>query len=73
MNSEQHSGPKGDEGALREQQANTAEAEFEHQMRIYVASLADYNAGRLHGEWIDAHQTADELHSAVTAMLAASP
>jgi hypothetical protein len=22
--------------------------------RIYVASLADYNAGRLHGSWLDA-------------------
>jgi antirestriction protein len=40
--------------------------------RIYAASLSDYNAGRLHGAWIDADQEADELHTAVTAMLAAS-
>lgn len=41
--------------------------------RIYVACLAAYNNGRLHGEWIDAAQSADELHDAVRAMLAASP
>lgn len=41
--------------------------------RIYVACLAAYNNGRLHGEWIDADQSADELHEAVQRMLAASP
>jgi antirestriction protein len=41
--------------------------------RIYVACLAAYNNGRLHGEWIDADQTADELNEAVQQMLAASP
>ena len=29
--------------------------------RIYVASLSDYNAGRLHGEWIDADQGAEGM------------
>jgi antirestriction protein len=41
--------------------------------RIYVACLAAYNNGILHGEWIDAGQSADELHEAVQKMLAASP
>ncbi len=41
--------------------------------RIYVACLAAYNNGILHGEWIDADQSADELHAAVQQMLAASP
>jgi antirestriction protein len=41
--------------------------------RIYVACLAAYNNGRLHGEWIDADQSADELHEAVVRMLASSP
>jgi antirestriction protein len=41
--------------------------------RIYVACLAAYNNGILHGEWIDANQSADELHDAVQRMLAASP
>ena len=40
--------------------------------RIYVASLSDYNAGRLHGEWIDADQTADDIFLEVKAMLAQS-
>jgi antirestriction protein len=41
--------------------------------RIYVACLAAYNNGILHGEWIDADQPADEIHEAVQRMLAASP
>jgi antirestriction protein len=41
--------------------------------RIYVACLAAYNDGHLHGKWIDADQTAEELAEEVTAMLAKSP
>lgn len=41
--------------------------------RIYVASLSDYNAGRLHGRWIDADQTPGEIQSDVSEMLKASP
>ena len=41
--------------------------------RIYVACLAAYNAGILHGCWIDANQSADNLYSDVEAMLDASP
>ncbi|MAH49966.1 antirestriction protein [Candidatus Pacearchaeota archaeon] len=41
-------------------------------IRIYVASLADYNAGRLHGAWIDATLDADDIHTEVSKMLAAS-
>ncbi|MFI2607740.1 antirestriction protein ArdA [Kitasatospora sp. NPDC018619] len=41
--------------------------------RIYVASLKDYNAGELHGKWIDANQSADEIMDEVQEMLAASP
>ena len=38
--------------------------------RIYVASLSDYNAGRLHGVWIDCDgKDADELQVEVNAML----
>ena len=40
--------------------------------RIYVASLADYNAGRLHGRWIRADQQAEALHQEIAAMLAES-
>lgn len=37
--------------------------------RIYVASLSDYNAGRLHGRWIDANQDADAIQEEIDAML----
>ena len=41
--------------------------------RIYVACLAAYNGGRLHGAWIDADQSADEIHDAIKQMLSRSP
>jgi antirestriction protein len=41
--------------------------------KIYVACLKAYNNGRLHGEWIDADQSEDELNEAVQTMLKASP
>lgn len=40
--------------------------------RIYVACLASYNAGILHGEWIDATD-ADDMAEKIAAMLASSP
>lgn len=40
--------------------------------RIYVACLAAYNSGRLHGRWIECGD-ADEVRAAVAAMLAESP
>lgn len=51
---------------------STAEAAGQAPPRIYVASLSDYNAGRLHGAWIDAVQEIDELHGAIADMLAGS-
>ena len=41
--------------------------------RIYVASLSDYNAGILHGVWIDCDQDADAIREAIEDMLADSP
>lgn len=42
---------------------------------LYIADLAAYNAGRLHGVWIDfdSGTTADEVQSAIDAMLKDSP
>lgn len=54
------------------EQAEARERDAQQRPRIYVASLADYNAGRLHGAWIDADQEPEELHDAVQAMLAMS-
>lgn len=41
--------------------------------RIYVACLASYNAGVLHGRWIDATDDAYTMRETVAAMLRESP
>lgn len=41
--------------------------------RIYVASLSDYNDGRLHGAWLDAAAEPDELQAGINSMLGRSP
>jgi antirestriction protein len=41
--------------------------------RIYVACLAAYNGGVLHGAWIEVEDDADAVRAAIGAMLAASP
>lgn len=41
--------------------------------KIYVACLAAYNNGYLHGEWIDAHQDVDDLYAEIKKILASSP
>jgi antirestriction protein len=41
--------------------------------RIYVACLASYNNGELHGTWIDADQDADHIRAEIAAMLKDSP
>ena len=42
-------------------------------VRIYVACLAAYNNGVLHGRWIDAARGEDHIWEETRAMLAASP
>lgn len=39
---------------------------------IYVASLADYNNGVLHGRWIDAAREPDDIYADIDAMLDSS-
>ncbi len=46
---------------------------FTGEIRIYVACLAAYNNGRLHGRWIDAGLGEDHILGETRAMLAASP
>ena len=41
--------------------------------KIYVACLAAYNNGFLHGQWIDANQEAEAIHAEIQDMLAQSP
>lgn len=43
------------------------------EIRIYVADLAAYNNGKLHGVWIDACVGLDEIWQKITAMLSKSP
>lgn len=47
--------------------------ENEHEIRIYVACLASYNNGMLHGRWINARQEAWAIYDDIRAMLDASP
>lgn len=44
-----------------------------NEIRIYVACLAAYNNGILHGRWIDADQDADSIQAEISEMLKASP
>lgn len=41
--------------------------------RIYVACLAAYNQGKLHGRWINANQDADCINEEIREMLSDSP
>ena len=43
------------------------------EIRIYVACLAAYNNGKLHGAWIDATQDLDDIQDQINQMLADSP
>ncbi len=43
------------------------------EIRIYVADLAAYNAGKLHGAWIDATDELEDIGQQVQTMLAQSP
>jgi antirestriction protein len=41
--------------------------------RIYVACLASYNSGILHGAWFDASSDVDEMQAAINAVIESSP
>lgn len=60
------------EDSERQDNQEQGERERKAQPRIYVASLADYNEGRLYGAWIDAAQDEGELERSVKEMLAGS-
>ena len=51
------------------QKANTQNADIQ----IYVADLAAYNAGHLHGVWIDATTEPDDIQDEIKTMLQKSP
>jgi len=60
------------EGGERDENDEGPEQLRQAPPRIYVASLADYNEGRLHGAWLDVRGELRELEEGVRAMLAAS-
>jgi len=47
----------------------SAETESVEKPLVYVASLSDYNAGRLHGIWLDPAQDLHDVREEVTGML----
>ncbi len=51
----------------------TAEISTQTEQRIYIACLAAYNSGILHGEWIDVNQDIDQIWNEVRSVLASSP
>jgi antirestriction protein len=48
------------------------ETDRDDEPRIYVASLSDYNAGRLHGAWINANQDTEDIEEDIQQMLSKS-
>jgi antirestriction protein len=64
--------PHNHNDAEHSETTQTYEAAPRPSPRIYVASLADYNNGRLHGEWIDATRDPAEIYTDIDAMLARS-
>jgi len=50
----------------------TREAEAREGPRIYVASLSDYNAGILHGQWVNASDDVEQMQDEIDEMLADS-
>lgn len=49
------------------------EVETDGGPRIYVASLSDYNDGRIHGTWIEADAAPEDIDAAIKLMLHRSP
>lgn len=65
---EQHPEP----GRKRGPDASEADR-LREEPRIYVADLAAYDNGTLHGTWLNAAQDVEQLSGAIQEMLAASP
>lgn len=52
--------------------ANHSSAGNQQHPRVYVASLSDYNNGRLHGAWVEACQEPEPIVRAIRRMLSQS-
>ena len=51
----------------------TAQTSTYETQRIYIACLAAYNSGILHGEWIEIEGDIDETWNRIRSVLASSP
>ena len=51
----------------------TAQTSTYETQRIYIACLAAYNSGILHGEWIEIEDDIDETWNRIRSVLASSP
>lgn len=56
-----------------EHQRPTGELPNDPGPQVYVASLADYNSGILHGAWLDAAVETEQLEDGINRMLRESP
>jgi antirestriction protein len=70
---EKHSHNSGNENQPNQQEHPSHEAGQQPSPAIYVASLADYNNGVLHGAWIEAARDPTDIQGDINAMLAQSP
>lgn len=52
--------------------ANPERPEYEHPA-IWIGSLADYNNGDLHGDWMDATRDDEDIHAEIQRILAGGP
>ena len=59
--------------ALKPQKPNLGDLKICEEIRIYVADLAAYNNGKLHGVWIDATLDMNDIQEAVSKMFKSSP
>src|SRR4051794_8738017 len=69
---EKHPHSSGNENEPNQQEHPSHEARQQPSPAIYVASLADYNNGVLHGAWIEAAREPSDIQEDIDAMLAQS-
>lgn len=65
--------PNPDQPPIPADAGGSQATEPEAEIKIYVACLAAYNNGKLHGRWIDATQGEDHIWDETRAMHAESP
>jgi antirestriction protein len=56
----------------REQEQEGREQEPKTSPKVWIASLSDYNAGHLHGAWVEANQEPDDIWEGINEVLRTS-